>query len=69
MKNSHCPSCGELKVNVHKLDNGTYGVWCDNCLAGIPTVTLHSRRDIKQAISDYDFYKYFYYETKRKRTS
>lgn len=64
-KNKHCPNCGELKVNSHKLQNGTFGVWCDNCLEGIPTRTLHARSNEQQAWEDYEFFKNFYY---RKRT-
>lgn len=65
-RNEVCPKCGELKVNSHKLDNGTYGVWCDSCLSGIPTRTLRSRMSEKQAWDDYEFYKHFYFGKKVK---
>lgn len=63
-RNECCPECGELKVNSHKLQNGKFGVWCDNCLKGIPTRTLHSRLSEDQAWEDYKFFKYFYYKRK-----
>lgn len=60
-ENNHCPNCGELKVNVHKLQNNTFGVWCDNCLFGIPNKVLRPRFDVRDAIDNYNWYvKYFF---------
>ena len=54
-KDEHCAFCSELKVNVHKLQNGNYGVWCDNCMIGIPTRGIHARLNRQDAINDYKF--------------
>ena len=55
-KDEHCPFCSELKVNVHKLQNGNYGVWCNNCMIGIPTLGIQSRINRQDAIRDYKFF-------------
>lgn len=55
-QNRHCPFCGYPKVNVHKLQDDTLGVWCDNCLEGIPTFAMHRRASYSQAIRDYKYY-------------
>ena len=54
-KDEHCAFCSELKVNVHKLQNGNYGVGCDNCMIGIPTLGSGGRGNRKDAIKDYKF--------------
>lgn len=66
MKKITCPKCKEQKIEIYLLKNGQLGIWCKNCLFGIPNKEYGSKRTVKNAIKTFKEYSSAYINGKNR---
>lgn len=52
-----CLKCGKPLVNIHTLGSGMIGIWCDSCLAGIPSMTIPAGETVEEALYNFELYE------------
>lgn len=57
LENLICPICGSSKVEPYTLGSGKIGIWCDDCLSGIPNFNFPAGDNLENAISIYKNYQ------------